>query len=90
MNCEDEEHYWTPAASALFGHVVDRSLDYAMEAYLEKALHTTIWTEWKDRPMSKDFPLSDYWRNLLVQLAGPHGRAILKMYQIQKGLEHVE
>lgn len=67
--------YWIPAARNL-------GLNYWSE--LDNALGVDEYRV--GRPFSHE-PLPQDLKKLLVMLAGPHGKTILKAYRIQKGLE---
>lgn len=54
---------------------------------LDKALGITEYREFFPRPASLDKPMNEELKKLLVLLAGPHGKTILKVYRIRKGLE---
>lgn len=89
MNSDDEQKYWVPAAINIFGKPVrqHRRLSWP-EHLLQEALGVKLWSEWQERLVIYDFPLSEEWRQLLTQLAGPHGKTILRAYQIKHGVEH--
>jgi hypothetical protein len=57
---------------------------------LEQELGVNYFTKWLCDGTSINsivpYP-SEEWKSLLHMLRGPHGRTILKMYRIQKGLE---
>ena len=83
MNRDDSFQYWWPAVA----NIIDSDL-YAHKAkLLDKALGVTIYSDYMSRPEHMDYPLSDEMKELLVKLAGPHGRTVLRAYRIRKGLE---
>lgn len=88
MNEHDALKYWQPALLNLFGPVDnnDRKEVYHHFRKLDKALVVSIHADYCSRLRSEDFPLSDDMRELLIKLAGPHGKVILKAYQIKKGI----
>jgi hypothetical protein len=92
MNRDDLLAYFGPAAVNLFGReaLTPEDPNEWIEAKLDRALGVRLWGEYQERPINHDFPLTEEWRDLLRQLAGPNGHFILKMYQIKKGLEHAE
>jgi hypothetical protein len=76
MKVAEYEKYWKPAANRFYLERLAPLLGMQSEyfAFLR-------------RPGQEDWPMSEELKNLLVKLAGPHGKAILKMYRIQRGLE---
>lgn len=84
MNADDNYDYWEPAAVALFP---DLSVEDSEKA-LECALGCTDYTDFIMRPAMDDFHIPEEKRKLLKALAGPHGKAILRAYQIQRGIKH--
>jgi hypothetical protein len=85
MNFDHCKMYWEPAALAL-RDVLPVVQSHQIEIRLEIALGCSVWSEYARRTAHDDFPLSEDWIVLLQKLAGPHGRAILKAYQIKNGI----
>lgn len=54
---------------------------------LDKALGVTEYRDYYNRSADKDTPMDEELKKLLVMLAGPHGKTILKAYRIRKGLK---
>lgn len=53
---------------------------------LEKLLGITDYSDYYNGIVNRE-PMSEELKKLLVMLASPHGKTILKMYRIRKGLE---
>lgn len=89
MNQKDRIIYYTPAAWNLFD---DTASQYNASSHyaLDEALGYPYYDEYCKRRHEDDFPLDDDMRELLIKLAGPHGKTILKMYRIKKGLDKCE
>lgn len=80
MTTNEYNKYWLPAAEALgiFDHRLDTLLG------VEECFN------WCRRTEDKDTHLSKGMKELLIKLAGPHGRTILKAYRIKKCLSPME
>lgn len=78
MTTEELTDYWIPACMGL-GWVAPSRLDGALgiDEYAKFMANTAI----NDRHMSSEL------RILLIKLAGPHGKTILRAFRIRKGLE---
>jgi hypothetical protein len=81
MHVEDYLEYWAPAVDNLF----PGSWVYPANTSVDKSkrLATALGIEY---PLG-NHRLDDGLRELLIKLKGPHGKTILKMYRIQKGLK---
>lgn len=88
MNSDEETAYWVPAVENLFPGYDPNFINYGKERALQRALGNTIWDEWLTVPRWGEVPLSEEMKSLLIMLAGPHGKAILRIYQIKHGIEH--
>jgi hypothetical protein len=90
MNLDDFVNYWEPACENLFGERPDTSIEENIKYYrkLDSALGTETYKRFWNRSMQKDFPMEENLKNLLVKLAGPHGKALLRAYQIQHGVKN--
>lgn len=84
--------YWFPAAYNLFGAVdINNSQDtYYACARLDTALGVSLHKDYCARSASEDFPLEPEMKELLRKLKGPHGKTILKAYQIKHGVKNEE
>lgn len=78
MNGQDMQDYYQTTAVALFGNDSVRSM-----LRLDDALGVRIYRNYLNRGHEEDEPLSEEWRSFLRKLSGPHGRTILKVYQIK-------
>jgi len=88
MTSEEEDRIWMPAAENLFGHLRGAGTKlYQVERALERALAITEWSQWQFRAFNLDKPMSPELKELLIMLAGPHGKAILRAYQIKHDIE---
>ncbi len=92
MTGEELQELWLPAAQRLFGEAkVGASTsfnNYALHGKkLDKLLGIDDYHIFILCPSYKDTESSEDLKKLLRALAGPHGKTILKMYRIQKGLE---
>ena len=92
MNLDDFIKYWIPACTNLFGEHDVGGVGFRIDFYtkLDRALDVELYTRFWCRASRRDKPLDENTRNLLVKLAGPHGRTILRAYQIQHGIENHE
>lgn len=54
---------------------------------LDKALGITEYHDFYRSRQEDDTPLPEELKKLLLMLAGPHGKTILKVYRIRKGLK---
>lgn len=54
---------------------------------LDKALGITEYRDFYVSRQEDDTPLAEELKKLLLMLAGPHGKTILKAYRIRKGLK---
>lgn len=82
MNQDDYRNYWIPAYLNCVQVGVFRA---GRMKVLEELLGCTILSEYIHRNYSEDFPLPEKWRSVLQALAGPHCRAVLKVYQLKHG-----
>lgn len=87
MTSWDIRNYWRPAAIALFGLSFDSAENEAKLYHLDEMLGIKEYSKYMRRPVTQDYPMSDELKNLLMLLVGPHGKTILKVYRIKKGLE---
>lgn len=55
--------------------------------HFDKLLGITEYEKYRSTTASLDEPLPEPLKELLIKLAGPHGKTILKAYRIKKGLE---
>jgi hypothetical protein len=85
------EKYWHPAAKNVCNEPSVRSPNASRLTRgfrLDTALGVRIYHEYIHTvDTGSDEPLSYEWKKLLTSLAGPHGKTILKIYRIQKGLD---
>lgn len=86
MNFEDYDKYWQPARDCFVertreGHVWKDDLTFA--AMLDMVDSFKAFTS---RPHTADSPMDNDLKQLLMLLAGPHGKTMLKAYQARKGL----
>lgn len=93
MNHHDLIDYWIPACESVYTdgltplpmNVRDR-IDFYHR--LDKDLDIREYHFYRVNPPQDDKPISADLRELLIKLAGPHGKTILKAYQIRKGIVH--
>jgi hypothetical protein len=88
MNARGILELWFPAACNLFGSVdIDnRAQAYLICSKLDRALNVTVHQDYCARHSSSDTPLEPDMVELLEKLKGPYGKAILRAYQIKKGI----
>jgi hypothetical protein len=88
MNFSDLRELWIPAITRLYGSAgADTEDGWSNYILLDKALGITEYRQFYHRSALLDYPIAEDLKKLLVMLAGPHGKSILKAYRIQKGLE---
>lgn len=87
MTMEEFDKYWAPVAHKFYPNAPLNG-DLRAVRMLSKALG--LWSEYKEwLEIKKDDPsMTDELKQLLLKLAGPHGRTILKAYQVQRGIGH--
>lgn len=85
----DINQYYAPACKNLFGDfdVDDLATRQSLYKKLDAAIGVIEYYSWCFTPEFHDMPLSNDLKWLLTNLAGPHGKTILKMYRIKIGLE---
>lgn len=87
MDVDDYYEYWKPAAQNIFGIDGRFSTDTICHL-LDKALGTDEFDQFLTRASTQDKPIEDYkLKTLLISLAGPYGKIILKAYQIKQGID---
>lgn len=80
--------FFDEAVDALYGDRGYRTEDgFSNCVLLDKQLGMSEYRLFYVRPSIEDTKMAEDLKKLLVMLAGPHGKAILKAYRIQKGLE---
>lgn len=84
MTVSDLYNYYVPASRSLFGYNPVMSVSLAL---LDQALGIAAYATYMRTEYVNDSPLDEEIRQLLIKLAGPHGKTILKAYRIRKGLE---
>ena len=86
MNQEDVEKLWYPAAERL--KLDYKNLQNRGDA-LDDALGVNYFEGYRHRGHHQDRPMPDGpFKELLKALAGPHGKTILRAYQIKHGIKH--
>ena len=85
MNGKDYTDYWVPACKNLFGWGLGTSDVQSWAEQLDAALGIRECADFWNRRAILDKPMSDELKRLLVALAGPHGRTILKAIQARRG-----
>lgn len=87
MNETDFTKYYWPAACNLFGDLFNNESNppFYLGKELDRALGLTVHADYNKRLRTEDPPMSDELKSLCLKLMGPHGKAILRAYQIQKG-----
>lgn len=91
MNTKDYHKVYVPAVRNIFGQDVTEKLDQRSLIELFKQFDRLIgepgtFAGYCKRPPKYDFPIKPELRELLIKLAGPNGKFILKVYRAQKGL----
>lgn len=81
MNRKDVEKYWIPACARLL------SEEMYDKHKLDELLGINEYGRYMNRAHAEDYPMSESLQQLLRSLAGPHGKTLLKVYRIKKGLE---
>jgi len=84
----EEIKLWFAATENLYGSKGSQNGDgWSNCLKLDQELGLAEYQHFWVNPHAKDIPLPQDLKKLLVMLAGPHGKSILKAYRIQKGLE---
>lgn len=90
MTSQEAQKYWYPVVHVLYGKIdifTAAETIYSKYHRLDEELGIKEYSKYINRPSAADYPMSDELKNLLTLLIGPHGKTILKMYRIKKGLE---
>lgn len=86
MNTHDKIWYYESAAFKLLGHPTEGRDLHEMCIELDKFLGIKEYQNYAGRSLDHDYPMSDDLKQLLVNITGPNGKAILRAYRIRKGL----
>lgn len=93
MDKFDYDRLWLPAVIALNGPIIDSTWEYRkrLSLALDQALRIDEFEKYLARPAILDDPMPDGpLKTLLKTLSGPHGKAILRAYQIKHNLPITE
>lgn len=87
MDSHDYEFYWKPAAQNIFG-IDGRISINEVCTQLDKQLGIDEYRQFIMRVSENDKPMKDdKLKTLLISLAGPYGKIILRTYQIKQGID---
>jgi hypothetical protein len=86
MTRDEAMQYWYPAVRNLFDVPGHESLYHSRE--LDKCLGVEHYRIYLQTALEDDKPLPQDMIDLLIKLRGPHGKAILKAYQAQRGITY--
>lgn len=83
----DYFEYYDPAIKRILGTSlieVPISQRHLLAERMDDILGVSIARAYANRPTSQDQSMPDDWREFLTKLAGPHGKTILKVFQLRR------
>lgn len=86
MNTGDKVRFFEKAAVQLIGTPNDARDAHDICLELDKLLGIKEYQNYVGRSLDHDYPMSDDLKQLLANITGPNGKAILRAYRIRKGL----